>query len=61
MRVWPEGGPRRSVGYGCEIGAMPGHSEAETPKFRETVRWIRYHLDMLVRALYPCIEERFWY
>ncbi|MDE0448360.1 MAG: hypothetical protein OXH96_16985 [Spirochaetaceae bacterium] len=57
MKSWDEGGERRSLGYECEIGVMPGHGEDETPEFREAVRWMRYHLDKLVRTLYPRISE----
>ena len=53
MRVWRK---QQCIGYEREIGAMPKHGEAETPEFWEAVRWMRYHLDKLVRTLHSHIQ-----
>ena len=33
------------------------HGDDETPAFWEAVRWMRYHLDKLVRTMYARIRE----
>ena len=54
MVIWPN---TPAIGYECEIGAMPSHGDDETPAFREAKRWMRYHLDKLVRTMYTRIRE----
>ena len=58
MQAWVVGTFTNSrLGYECETEAMPHYGEDETKGFLEAVRWMRMHIDKLVRTLRPRIQK----